>query len=108
MKITPCWFVGNWIAAWFQCRLQSRLPRVWATLHQPRCQQHSTRRRRMFPPRAARRAVQAQAVPLLARAAMAAALTLALPAAALAKVVPAAAAGVAQAKAPAAAAKVSS
>src|SRR5579864_5851985 len=38
MKITPCWFVGNWIAASFRCRLQSRHRREWATSHLPLCQ----------------------------------------------------------------------
>src|SRR4051794_31100882 len=102
MKITPCWFVGNWIAAWFRCRLQSRLRRVWATSHQPRCQQRSIQRRPMCPTRA--HLVQAEA-----RAAMAEAAgwITALLVAALAKVVPAPAAGAVPAKAPAAAAKVS-
>src|SRR6476660_6182821 len=41
MQFTPCWFVGNWIAAWFQCRLRSQLPRAWATSHQLHSQRRS-------------------------------------------------------------------
>src|SRR6478609_325018 len=99
MKITPCWFVGNWIAAWFQCRLQSRLPRVWATLHQPRCPQRSTSLQSHLDQRLVRR------LPAVARAAMAVAVQIPAPlAVAQAKVIPAAAAGAVPAKAPAAAA----
>src|SRR4051812_49642765 len=74
MKITPCWFVGNWIAAWYQCRLRSRRPRVWATSHQPRCQQRSTNRR-TSPIRAVRKAVVVPAL-VAARAVMAVAAAL--------------------------------
>src|ERR1041384_3112739 len=114
MKITPCWFVGNWIAALFRCRLRFRLRKVWATLHPPRCQRRSTQHRPTSPTRTL-------PAPVAARAAMVVAGWItALPAAApekavlpleaaLApeKVVPAPAAGAAPVKAPAAAAKVS-
>src|SRR6476646_1774479 len=102
MKITPCWSVGNWIAASYQCRLQSRLPRVWATSLQLHCPRPSASLQAALPPKRVR-------VPLAARAAMAVDLTLASPAAALAreKVALTAAAGAVPAKAPAAAAKVS-
>src|SRR5207302_3538100 len=102
MKITPCWFVGNWIAAWYPCRLRSQLLRAWVTSHQPRCLQRSIQRRPMCPTRA-------HLVQAAARAAMveAAGWITALLVAALAreKVVLTAAAGAVPAKAPAAAAK---
>src|SRR6185312_9779124 len=111
MKITPCWSVGNWIAAWFRCRHPYQLPRAWAISHQPRCRRRSINLL-TSPIRAGRRAVLAQAgVPAqaAARAAVAEAVARmpASPEAALAreKVVLAAAAGAAPEKAPAAAAK---